>query len=183
MKRFYLICSLVLAVAPLYGQFSVGVKAGGTLAYLQQEGDDVFGWSNSYHAGLALNVYLAEFSFGGFAVQLEPLYNRKGRDGLHLSYVELPLGLIYLLNFGNVIPYISIAPYYAFMLSVKDDMQNGSRSFAKNDYGVKLGGGLELWRFQVSASYGWGLCNIAKDNAGASYNRSTEISLAYFFLQ
>lgn len=155
---------------------------------MQQQGDGdvaVYGWSNSYHAGLAFNVYLAHFSFGGFAVQPEASYNRKGRDGLYLSYVEAPLGLIYLLNFGSVIPYISVTPYYAFLLSTENGRQQGgaSQSFAKNDYGVKLGGGIELRRFQISASYAWGMCNIAKGSNVALYNISTEISLGYFFLQ
>ncbi|MDR1342637.1 MAG: PorT family protein [Prevotellaceae bacterium] len=188
MKRFFLIYFLVLlAAAPLYGQFSLGAKAGVSLAHLQQQQqeEETYGWSNSYHAGVAFNVYLANFSFGGFAVQPEATYNRKGRDGLYLNYVEVPLGLIYLLNFGSVIPYVSLTPYYAFLLSMKNGRQQGGsgQSFAKNDYGVKLGGGIELQRFQISASYAWGMCNIARDSNTALYNISTEISLGYFFLQ
>ncbi|MDR0414920.1 MAG: PorT family protein [Prevotellaceae bacterium] len=175
---------MLVAATPLHAQFSAGVKAGGTFARLQpqEESGNAYGWSNSYHAGLALNVYLASFSFGGFAVQPEALYNRKGRDGLYLSYGEASLGIIYLLNFGSVIPYISFAPYYAFLLSARSSRQGDSRNFAGSDYGLKLGGGVELQRVQVSASYAWGLYNIAGGGA-SSRNVSTEISLGYFFLQ
>jgi hypothetical protein len=172
-----------LAVAPLYGQFLFGVKAGGTFARLQQEAEGGYSWSSSYHTGLALNIYLANFSFGGFAVQAEALYNRKGREGLHLNYVEAPLGLIYLLNLGRVIPYISVTPYYAFLLNVEAAEQDDVKTFAKSDYGVKLGGGVELRRFQISASRVWGIRNIAKDGNAVAHNLSTEISMGYFFLR
>jgi hypothetical protein len=183
-KRFLLICLTIFTFAPLYGQFTVGAKVGGTFARQQQAESSGYGWSYSYHAGLALNVYLAEFSFGGFAVQPEILYNQKGEEGLQLGYVEAPLGVIYLLNLGKVIPYVFVAPYYAFLVSVGlDRPEGGEGSYAKNDYGVKLGGGVELQYFQLSASYGKGMGNVAKANALSSRNVCIEISLAYFFLR
>jgi hypothetical protein len=183
-KRFLLICLTFFAFAPLYGQFSLGAKAGGTFARQQQEETGNYGWSNSYHAGLALNVYLAEFSFGGFAVQPEILYSKKGEDGLQLGYVETPLEIIYLLNFGNVIPYVFVAPYYAFLTDQSADRpESAAVSYAKNDYGVKFGGGVELKYFQLSASYGKGMCNVVKSGASSSRNISAEFSLAYFFLR
>jgi hypothetical protein len=183
-KRFLLICLTFFIFAPLYGQFSVGAKGGGTFAHRQQAASEGYGWSSSYHAGLALNVYLAEFSFGGFAVQPEILYNRKGEEGVRLGYVELPLAISYLLNFGNVIPYVFVAPYYAYLTSVRVDRhEENVPAYAKNDYGLKLGGGVELRYFQLSAAYSKGMRDVAKSNTASFRNIGTEISLAYFFLR
>jgi hypothetical protein len=183
-KRFLLICLTFFTFAPLYGQLSVGAKAGGTFVQRQQPESGAYGWSSSYHAGLALNVYLAEFSFGGFAVQPEILYNRKGEHAGHLEYLELPVGVSYLLNFGNVIPYIFAAPYYAFLVNVSTyGREESDVSYAKTDYGLKLGGGVELRYFQLSASYGKGMRSVAKGGAASARNVSAEISLAYFFLR
>lgn len=179
-----LICLTFFTFVPLYGQFSVGAKVGGTFAHQQRAAGEGYGRSSSYHAGLALNVYLAEFSFGGFAVQPEILYNRKGVEGVQLGYVEAPIGVSYLLNLGNVIPYIFVAPYYAFLASMRVDRREESAvACAKNDCGVKLGGGVELRYFQLSASYCKGLCDVAKSGEASFRNISTEISLAYFFLR
>jgi hypothetical protein len=100
-----------------------------------------------------------------------------------LSYVEIPFGLIYLLNLGKVVPYISVAPYYAFLVSQKSEFyrQELKDSYKNNDYGIKLGGGVELKRFQISVAYSRGLCDVSKDGKGI-YNRGVEISLGYFFL-
>jgi hypothetical protein len=183
-KHFLLICLTFFTFAPLHAQLSVGAKAGGTFTHRQAAGGGGNEWRSSYHAGLALNVYLAEFSFGGFAVQPEILYNQKKADGLQLGYVEVPLGIIYLLNFGNVIPYVCVAPYYAFLASERDDRSEGSADgYAKSDYGVKFGGGVELRYFQLSASYSKGMSNVAKGSGLSFRNISTEISLAYFFLR
>jgi hypothetical protein len=165
----------------------LGAKAGATFARQQQPAATAGGngWSNSYHVGLALNIYLAEFSFGGFAVQPEVLYNRKGQDGLQLNYVETPLEIVYLLNFGNVIPYVFVAPYYAFLVDKRLDMPESAAAaaYAKNDYGVKFGGGVELRYFHISASYGKGLCDVIKSEGLSSRNISAEFSLSYFFLR
>jgi hypothetical protein len=183
-KHFLLIFLTFFTFAPLYGQLWVGAKSGGTFVRRQQMEGSGSGWSSSYHAGVAVNVYLAEFSFGGFAVQPEALYNRKGGDGLQLGYVEVPLNIIYQLNFGNVIPYVFVAPYYAFLVNeMGAKATDGAISYAKSDYGVKLGGGVELWYFQLSAAYVRGLGNVVKSDALASRNAGAEISLGYFFLR
>lgn len=142
-------------------------------------------WGASYHAGLALNLYLAEFSFGGFAVQPEVLYNRKSEDRAHLGYLELPVAISYLVNLGNVFPYIFVAPYYAFLVDVRDNRREDADAvaYAKKGYGLKLGGGVELRYFQLSASYAKGMSNATESSATSFRSIGTEISLAYFFLR
>jgi len=177
------IAALCCATA-LRAQIAFGVKGGGNFSRLALSNESST-WINSYHIGMGLNMYIAEFRLGGFAVQPEVLYNNKGASSAsrddELSYLEIPLGLIYLLNFGNVVPYISVAPYYSFLLAQKSEYfktLHEESSYYNRDYGVKLGGGVELRRFQVSVAYSLGLCNISK--AQTAYNRSIEISLGYF---
>jgi hypothetical protein len=179
----------------LRAQLALGVK-GGVVFAKQERNDFSTTLRNTGNIGLAANLYVAEFSLGGFALQLEALYSNKGgvvhqRDMWEgsddriekLSYIEIPFGLIYLLNFGKVVPYISVAPYYAFLVSYESKFyQQGLKdSYKSNDYGVKLGGGVELKRFQLSAAYSRGFCNVSKDGKEI-YNRGVEISLGYFFL-
>lgn len=191
------VLAMCLAATTLQAQLAVGAKGGVSFAQMDLAGAST-GWRTSYQAGLALNLYLAEFSFGGFGVQPEVLYTSKGGvvkeldQSLHwedrmemLSYVEIPVGLVYLLNFGSVVPYISVAPYYAFLVSQKDEFrgqEDAESGYRSGDYGIKFGGGIELRRFQISAAYSLGLCNIAKSGATSIYNRGVEISLGYFFL-
>lgn len=189
--------ALCLAAPTLHAQLAVGVKGGVSLAQMSVDGKSS-GWGSSYQAGAALNVYLAEFSFGGFGLQPEVIFNSKGgvvqqsdlsqhwEDRVErLSYVEIPVGLIYLVNLGSVVPYISVAPYYSFLVEQKSEfrgLESSENRYGSSDYGVKLGGGIELRRFQISAAYSFGLCDIAKSGSQSIYNRGVEISLGYFFL-
>jgi len=185
----FLLCALVLCCphSALKAQLAVGVK-GGVVFAKQDRSDLPTHWRSTGNVGLAANLYLAEFSFGGFAIQPEVLYSNKGSDvqqnDVKLSYVEIPFGLIYLLNFGRIVPYISVAPYYAFLVSQKSDFRGQTSNvdtYKSGDYGVKLGGGIELKRFQLSAAYSLGGCDVSKDGKKI-YNRGVEISLGYFFL-
>ncbi|MDR2937339.1 MAG: PorT family protein [Prevotellaceae bacterium] len=191
-----LLCKLLLAALcclplALNAQLAVGAKGGVNFAQ-QEVNSALLDQRITYNAGLAFNLYLAEFSFGGFALQPEVLYSNKGSmqqvsDGVwtdKLSYVEVPVGLTYLLNFGSVVPYISVAPYYAFLVSQKSEirgLEEAINLYKNADYGIKIGGGLELQKFQISAAYSLGLCDISKSGAGV-YSRGVEISLGYFFL-
>jgi len=194
----FLCCTLAFCClhAALKAQLALGVK--GSVAFVGQEASSApSSWRSTGNVGLAVNLYIAEFSFGGFALQPEALYSNKGgivqqqnallrrEDGVEkLRYVEVPLGLIYLLNFGSIVPYISAAPYYAFLLSQRSELRGQEAAvdtYRGGDYGVKLGGGVELKRFQLSAAYSHGLCDVSKGGKGV-YNRGVEVSLGYFFL-
>ncbi len=190
-------CVLVFCCSftALYAQLAVGAKGGVSFAQ-QNVNETPSGWRTTYQVGLVLNLYVAEFSFGGFGVQPELLFNNKGgtvqvadasqywEGNAKLSYIEMPLGFIYLMNFGGVLPYISVAPYYAFLVSQKNEVrgqESSANNYKNSDYGIKFGGGIELHRFQISAAYSLGLCDISNSGKGV-YNRGVEVSLGYFFL-
>lgn len=194
--KFFLLTVLCCLPAALKAQLAIGAKGGVSLAGQEVNGA-MSSLRNTYSVGLALNVYLAEFRFGGFAVQPEVLYSNKGgvlqeKDATghwedqtdKLSYVEVPIGLTYLFNFGSVVPYISVSPYYAFLVSQKSEFRGLEKKldlYKSGDYGVKFGGGVELKKFQISAAYSLGLCDISKSGKGI-YSRGVEVSLGYFFL-
>jgi len=197
----FLLCALTLCSQhpALKAQLAVGFKGGAVFAQ-QERSDFATSLRSSGNVGLAVNLYAAEpfrsFDRFGFALQPEVLYSNKGgvvhqRDqAAHsddrvekLSYVEVPFGLIFLLNFGKVVPYVSAAPYYAFLVSHKSEFhEQGLDSYKRGDYGVKLGVGVELQKFQLSAAYSEGFCDVSLKSGKKIYNRGVEISLGYFFL-
>ncbi|MDR3297663.1 MAG: hypothetical protein LBS94_05460 [Prevotellaceae bacterium] len=182
MKRILLLTLAIALSSPaLHAQLRVGAKGGGSFSYHTQQiatGE----WRNSGHVGLIANLYLFEFSFGGFAVQPEAVYNRKGGNGLQCDYVDVPLCLMFRLSLPHSAPVIFAAPYYSFLVrkrAIYPEVEDFS--VASRDYGVMVGGGVELQFFQLTAAYTMGMNQLASD--AKAYNRGVEVSLGFFFLR
>jgi hypothetical protein len=181
-KRILLLTlTVAFSIPALHAQLRIGAKGGGSFSYHTQQlatGE----WRNSAHMGLMANFYLFEFPFGGFALQLETVYNRKGGNGLQCDYVDVPLCVMYRLTLRHSAPIIFAAPYYSFLdrkRALYPEVENFS--VASRDYGVKVGGGVELQFFQLTAAYTIGMSKLA--SAAESYNRGLEVSLGFFFLR
>ena len=127
----------------------------------------------------------------GFVVQPELLYSRKGcmflGSGLkyNISYVELPVNLMYRLQIAEVKPFIMLAPYgaYAFKLEEDGDMTSDdtySSLINKWDYGIGLGAGFDVWKIQLSFKYNWGIAQVI-DNADKIRNNVFTISAGFLF--
>lgn len=122
------------------------------------------GYSHSgFNAGVAVcfNMPL------GFAIQPELQYVNDIGSGI--QYVELPVGLQCGLDLILLRPFLAVTPYLAYPFVTK--VESGHL-----DYGVGVGGGLDIWRFQINAQYKWSLADVVP-----KYEKGFEISLAFFF--
>lgn len=164
-----------------------------------------------YHYGLTAQFPLAF----GFAVQPSVLCNIKGvklkdlesdlnvkEEAIRrISYLELPVQLQWGFNAERFRPYIFAEPFLSIKLKqdfkgyehFRNTLETISREKWRWDYGLSLGGGIELGCLQLSAKYYWNLGNVSKDGkesakakyVDAVYGRipvnGTSVSLAIMF--
>ena len=141
-----------------------------------------------YHAGLTYKFNLPL----GFAIQPSLLYNMKAsqvNDALggvakfdyNMGYLELPVSLqwgpdlLLFRPFLDACPYIGYALTNDFKASAGSDARLSAGFVNKWDgvnrleYGLGLGGGLEVWKIQVTCRYNWNFGPLfdTSGNAGA----------------
>jgi|GEM_PF-1788377 len=111
------------------------------------------------------------------------------------SFVEVPLYLQWGPDLFLFRPYIEAGPYggYCFYNRSRTREVGGESEWAtlsKNswdnikrwEYGFSFGGGVEIWKFQISAKYQWNLSNILNNSADKPKRLGTlMISAGYFF--
>ena len=99
----------------------------------------------------------------GVALQPELLYTvRKVNvdqqsNGIH--YFEVPVNLQLGLDLVLLRPYLQAGPYFGYAL--KTEGEKFKDNLSKFDWGIGLGGGLEIWKFQLDLRYSWGLQNVS----------------------
>lgn len=121
--------------------------------------------------------------FGLFSIQPEILYVRMGTRmqeagspdwmEIRLDYVQVPLLLKVNVMPGPISPMIYGGPYGAYRIAAKGVISGVSGStdigdqYAKTDYGIIVGGGLDfklaVIKLSAEARYNLGLANIAVD--------------------
>jgi len=131
-----------------------------------------------YNVGAVLKVPLV----GGFAIQPGVFYQRKGGTLGTISgdssiddifsdtetvagYLEVPVQLQWGPDLLLFRPYVFLEPFVGCMIYDKDRLSSyfTSESLSKWEYGLAIGGGLEIWRLQLSLKYFWNLNNIRED--------------------
>lgn len=142
-----------------------------------------------WHAGLLYKFNLPL----GFQIQPALLYNVKAAKTDHMP-VDLSVGYLELLasvQWGVDLilfrPFIEVSPFLGYGLNGWGDLKNiWDRNGGRWEYGAGLGGGLQIWRFQINARYNWTFGDIIPKAASrglvdkADFNGVT-LSLAYFF--
>ena len=157
MKRLFaiaLLCVVALLAAPGAKAFvKYGVVGGATFSSLK-------GIENGSHTGWHFGA-TAQFDLPlGFAVQPSVMYNSKMADA-----VEIPVSLQWGPDLMVFRPFVEVAPYVGYNFSGSAPLQ----------YGVGLGGGLEVWRLQATCRYNWDL------ESAANKYRGVTLSLAFLF--
>jgi opacity protein-like surface antigen len=183
----------------------IGVKGGLNISNvtgsIREDFSGVFKSYTGFHAGIVLNVKLPL----GFAFQPELIYSQNGTKiesellgastGLKVGSIQLPLGIQWGIKLGPVRPYATVVPYIGYALShnldVAIDQETLKKYWNAFDWGVGVGVGIDIWKFQVSAKYNWALGNLAKDVSESNvpvlddFDKSKiaglEISLAFLF--
>lgn len=125
-----------------------------------------------YQAGFTVQIKLPY----GFAVQPSLLYQAKGLkftpaegqttpDGsavieqLKLGFIELPVSIQWGLDLLVVRPYVEVVPFIGYGVANNKYDWNDLNRF---EGGIGVGGGIDIWKFQISARYNWNFGSLAK---------------------
>ena len=199
MKRVLFLIALCLSLftEKANAQFGFGVTGGtsfGSAKYYETDVRDPLG----YFAGLAFNVDLPY----GFSVQPGAQFCNKGAmvndlADFQVSYIEVPVSVQWgpdLLVFRPFVDAGAFVGYHLFnrkrtsyveglelITSYPVDLQ-------KVEYGVSLGGGIDIWKLRLTAKYFWNMGPLFKENKkgvlkvpGDNFKGLT-LSLSVFFL-
>lgn len=220
MKKIFSILTLaiLLTAVPASAQpgedfFNLGVKAGMNFTNMSQP-EDAFqsGFLKTYtgfSAGLVFNFNLPL----GFEINPELQYVQSGYlldsslESVNSRYtsgsVRVPINLQWGFRFlGVVKPYVVVSPYVGAVLFGKNTTRVGdskvetmlNEDISHFQYGVGVGAGLYVWRFQLAFKWNWDLNPILSNRerqtaiGGSelipkhkSKFNGGELSLAFFF--
>ena len=137
-----------------------------------------------WHAGLVYKFNLPL----GFQIQPTLLYNVKAAK---TADTPVDLDLMASVQWGVDLilfrPFLEVCPFAGYGVNGWGSLNDmWTKDGGRWEYGVGLGGGLQIWKFQVNARYNWNFGNILPKTVEkgmlkeADFNGVT-LSLAYFF--
>ncbi len=129
-----------------------------------------------WHAGFTYKLSLP----AGFSLQPALIYQNKGAKlaiedagnvtdmNVRTSYLELPVSVQWGPDLLICRPFLDVTPFIGYALGNKIDIgstviksKEALNSMNRFEYGLGLGIGLELWRFQVIGRYMWNFGTLA----------------------
>ena len=174
MKR--ILTVIALCVMTFWGSHTLragdfGVIGGATFTGIKDISPEL---ATGYHAGLTYKFHLPL----GFAVQPSLLYNMKSSlvEGAladlasfdyKMGYLELPVSFQWGPDLLLFRPFLDVSPFVGYALNNEftastPSAQRLSLNFSNKwddinrlEYGLGLGGGLEIWKIQVVCRYNW----------------------------
>jgi hypothetical protein len=179
MKRILLILIALMFTGNIYAQFRFGVKAGANFSEFNTK-EQTLNKGSAWQVGLASQFKIPLIGLG---IQPELLYSvNKNKEGNNsIEYFTVPVNLRWqILPIPVIKPVILAGPYFGYAVNFKGLNSDISRF----DWGIGLGGGIEIWKLQLEGRYNWGLKNIGKnvDEFGKSIkNKVFTLSAIYFF--
>jgi hypothetical protein len=203
MKKHLIVLTLMLCFGTAaLAQGSFVVKAGLNFNSLQDikvnNVEQAWNAQTGFHAGIGAQYRIPLI---GLSFQPELLYSRMRSDfgqvsdqsyGFRLDYLEVPLNIQWGINILFLRPYIFASPYVRYALAKGDRLTEVPwEDINRFDYGLSLGAGIEIWKFQVSGKYSWSFGQLARDGSfpidsddwqldDANF-RGFEISVAFLF--
>jgi len=116
---------------------------------------------------------------GGVAISLNlPVPGMSVQPELNFVYkydrmmMEIPVNLQVGLDLLLVRPFICLTPYLNFPLS-----NAGNINMFQAGFGV--GGGIDIWRFQIQCRYNWNITDFSSQDSGKL--RGLDLGLIFFF--
>lgn len=102
----------------------------------------------------------------GFSIQPSLVYNQKSAQlagdllDMSVGHLELPVSLQWGPDLLLFRPFLDVTPFVGYAVSSKIGIEdyihtNWDEYMNKLSYGLGLGGGLEVWRFQLICRYNW----------------------------
>lgn len=172
----------------MYAKHNVGVIGGCTFSTGFK--DIKSSTLTQYHAGLAFKFKLPL----GFAIQPSILYQVKGSkfediSNINIGYLEVPVSVQWGPDLIICRPFVEFAPFVGYGLN--NNIKNWT-DLNRWEYGVGLGAGIDIWRFQINARYNWNFGSLAKANISEAADAVVDsfkdknfggvtLSLAFYF--
>lgn len=146
---------------------------------------------SKYHAGVFVQVPLV----AGFSFQPGLLYQVKGASmdtfsdqklaqsfeslQTEVGYIEVPLQIQWGPDLMLFRPYVFAEPFLGYAIATnsegkaKLDISSSNKSLKSSglsrwEYGLGLGGGIEVWKLQVSAKYFWNMGSLYQDGQSSA---------------
>ena len=186
MKKIILsIMFMAFCMSQINAQFHFGIK--GVVPFDHFKYNDRSNLSAGWQAGV---LFQFKVPVAGIGVQPEllytvrnasiPVYYASGSDGKNpISYLEVPVNLQWGPDLLLLHPYVSAGPYFGYALSIKGNELKDR--IGKLDWGIGLGAGLEVWKFQFEARYTWGLQDVSSVKDFSMKTNSFKLSLGFLF--
>ena len=164
--------------------------------------------ATGYHAGFTYKFRLPV----GFSIQPSLLYHAKAsrseaggfKADMNVGYLELPVSFQWGPDLLLFRPFVDVSPFLGYGLNHSLDFKDtdgphsvlGKDSWSKInrlEYGLGLGGGIEVWKFQHVCRYNWNFGSLLspegkvdahaliKDGIGDSNFGGVTLSLALLF--
>jgi hypothetical protein len=160
MKRILLILVAVLLVGSIQAQFRLGVKAGVNFSEFNSNNQILQKDENgaAWQVGLASQF---KIPLVGLGIQPEVLYSvNKGKNN-SIGFFTVPINLRWQpLPIPVVKPIILVGPYFGYAVNFKGFETVKKENINRFDWGIGLGGGVEIWKLQIEGRYNWGLQNL-----------------------
>jgi hypothetical protein len=175
MKKILLISVAIMIFGNIDAQLRFGVKAGVNFSKFNTKEQVLQTNGTAWQAGLATQFKIPVVGLG---IQPELLYSvHKGNDK-SIGYFNIPVNIRWQpLPIPLIKPIILAGPYFGYAVNYK-----GFNSDIKRlDWGIGLGAGVEVWKFQVEGRYNWGLQNLRGIRDFSLKNNVFTLSAIYFF--
>ena len=150
--------------------------------------------ASGWQAGALLQIKIPIIGIG---IQPELLYTVKkaNLDGKtnSINYFEVPVNFQWGPDLLIVRPFVMFGPYFGYAVSLKGNKFDKLKKeqIENFDWGIGVGAGLDIWKFQLGARYSWGMKDVVGDvtdvddlgleNLKQIKNRTLSLSLAYKF--
>lgn len=206
MKKLAIILSVfLLATLSVHAQSGFGIKAGMNFNSMSDiEVNDIkrsINRKTGFHAGILYKIDLPS----GFGIQPELLYIQKGgtlsevqtESSAHtdlgnggdfkMHYLQLPVNIQWGIDLVLFRPFLMVSPFLSYQISKESNIKDLAWDTEKLGYGIGLGAGLDIWKFQVSGKYNWDLGKASefkwdgRKTFKGGKNRGFELSLAFIF--
>ncbi|MEF9931186.1 MAG: porin family protein [Bacteroidales bacterium] len=202
MRKFFLILASFLIVATtVNAQSGFGIKAGLNFNSMSdikiKDLESSVKGKTGFHVGV---LYKISLPFG-LAVQPELLYSQKSstvstfnalgaakKYESKVGYLQLPVNVQWGVDLVLLRPYLQVSPYIGYAVSTKTDYKN--LDYKNFQYGIGVGAGIEVWKFQIIGRYCWDLGEVGtlkswgdlkNTDLKTGKNRGFELSLAIIF--
>ena len=154
-NRVLLTLLLLCASFVVNAQSGFGIKFGVTFPTADVKNKDM-GNPTDYHVGVTYNQDLS----AGFSFQPSFAFNSSG-TGSKSGSIRLAASLQWGPDLLLFRPFVDVSPFVAYKFGNVADSERWR-------YGLGIGGGVDIWRFQLSCRYNWNLGGVS-------------LGLAYFF--